>query len=124
MIDFIANFISLLIVLMFICSFFNAYCDPSKHITLYKYFTDFNEPETVSVSHCQKIYQTKRKGQTKNSPKKDTKRSNVNAQLKKDCDLAMKSLGVDAKQRKYLITKFFKEDAPKTVEEFISQAFA
>ena len=125
MTDIIAGFISWGIVFLFIHSFWKSFSDPSKHITLASYLTDFEDkpktktykprPEVVlkEVNEPKKV--TKPKPEPKEEPSK---------QLKEDCNAAMKSIGVDSKQRKYLMNTVFSKYNPKTVEEFLRQAFA
>lgn len=125
MTDIMAAFISWGIVFLFIHSFWKSFSDPSKHITLASYLTDFEDkpkaktcrpkPEVV----LQKIHKPKKVTKPKPEPKEES-----NKELKEDCNAAMKSIGVDSKQRKYLLQTVFDKHSPKTVEDFLRLAFA
>lgn len=122
----LADMISGIIVFLFIYSFVKAYNDPSKHITIGEYLTNFDQPATKSKSQVVNnapiaINIAKPKKTTK--PKSELK-EDPSKELKEDCNAAMKSIGVDSKQRKYLMTTVFSKYNPKTVEEFLRQAFA
>jgi hypothetical protein len=136
MVDFISSFIALIVVILFLSSFFNAYVDPNKHFTLFEYFTDFDKeiPKKTEVTFKKEIVTQKRSVKKETKKEEEKSNNNINEEiaqrlselraLKEDCNLAMKSIGVDAKQRKYLIQKVFERDRPKSVEEFIRIAFA
>lgn len=122
----LADMISGIIVFLFIYSFVKAYNDPNKHITIGEYLTNFDQPAKKS-----KIQAVNNAPVATNvaKPKKITKpkperKENPSKELKEDCNAAMKSIGVDSKQRKYLMTTVFSKYNPKTVEEFLRQAFA
>lgn len=120
MADTIAGFISWGIVFLFIHSFWKSFSDPSKHITLTSYLTDFEEkPKPKLDVVIKEVHEPKKVTKPKPEPKEEP-----NKQLKEDCNAAMKSIGVDSKQRKYLMTTVFSKYNPKTVEEFLRQAFA
>ena len=126
MTDIIAGFITWGIVFLFIHSFWESFSDPSKHITLTSYLTDFEDKSKPEVT-LKEIHEPKKTTKTKlanikpppvpPAPKED------NLDLKRDCNSAMKSLKVPANERKYLLTKVFNDHSPKTVQEFITLAF-
>jgi hypothetical protein len=125
MTDTIAGFITLGIVFLFMHSFWKSFSDPSKHITLISYLTDFEEkPKSKTYKpRPEAVLKEAHKPKTVTKPKPETKEE-PSKQLKEDCNAAMKSIGVDSKQRKYLMTTVFSKYNPKTVEEFLRQAFA
>lgn len=123
--DILAGFISWGIVFLFIYSFWKSFSDPSKHITITSYLTDF-EDKPKPKAHKPKAEVVLKEI---NKPKKTVRpkpeqKEEENKELKEDCNSAMKSIGVDSNQRKYLIARIFEKYNPKTVEEFLRQAFA
>lgn len=97
-----------------ISSFLEARNNPKKHFTLTEYITLQDIP-TSKPSKAKKV----NKEQEKKDQEDATKMLLLN-----DCKAAMSSLKVDKKQQAYLINKTFGSDnPPKTVQEFITQAF-
>lgn len=128
MIDTLSTLITWGIVFLFMYSFWESFSDPSKHLTIISYLTDFEE-KTQPISTKTKSAQRKKKDvefnkeSNKNKPSRQAEEK-PNEQLKEDCNAAMKSLGVDYNQRQYLLKTIFNKFNPKTVEEFLRQAFA
>ena len=128
MIDTLSTLITWGIVFLFMYSFWESFSDPSKHLTIISYLTDFEE-KTQPISTKTKSAQRKKKDvefnkeSNKNKPSRQAEEK-PNEQLKEDCNAAMKSLGVDYKQRQYLLKTIFNKFNPKTIEEFLRQAFA
>lgn len=135
-VDIITNFWLAVILATFCIRFFDCFTDESKHIDILEYLTNFDADD---------------KRKTKTKPKKDksfeavvdiqaqeaeektskAKADELNAEaekqrlekLKQECNLAMKSLGVGSKERKYLISVVFEKHNPKSVQEFLQKAF-
>lgn len=119
----LADFITIFLALLFMKSFFDAYFDESKHIDLTKYITlekNYYKP----IQQARPATQIKRKPAAQKKQSCPTKTASVNADLRNDCDMAMKSLGTDAQQRKYLLKSIFDIHQPKTVQEFLKLAFS
>lgn len=95
-----------------ISSFLEAKNNPKKHFTITEYITLQNIP----------VDKPKKKV-NKEQDKKDEE-GVAKMLLINDCKAAMSSLKVDKKQQTYLINKAFRSNnPPKTVQEFIIQAF-
>jgi len=127
MIDTLSTLITWGIVFLFTYSFWESFSDPSKHLTIISYLTDFDEKTQPSSTKTKSPQRKKKdlefnKESNKNKPSKQAEEK-PNKQLKEDCNAAMKSLGVDYKQRQYLLKTIFNKFNPKTVEEFLRQAF-
>ena len=100
-----------------ISSFLEAKNNPKKHFTITEYIT----LQDIPTSNPRKPSKVKKvnKEQEKKDQEDATKMLLLN-----DCKAAMSSLKVDKKQQTYLINKTFGSDnPPKTVQEFITQAF-
>lgn len=123
--DFISNSVSVILVLIFLSSFIEAFFNPKKHITSPMYFLGYdNEVNTQTKTKLDCVKVTAAQSQPKQKPKKNTKpETNFSDELKNECNLAMKAIGVDAKQRTYLLKTIFQIHNPKTVEEFLRKAF-
>lgn len=89
------------------------------------YFLGYdNEVNTQTKTKLDCVKVTAAQSQPKQKPKKNTKpETNFSDELKNECNLAMKAIGVDAKQRTYLLKTIFQIHNPKTVEEFLRKAF-
>lgn len=127
MIDTLSTLITWGIVFLFTYSFWESFRDPSKHLTIISYLTDFEEKTQPSSTKTKSAQRKKKdvefnKESNKNKPSRQAEEK-PNEQLKEDCNAAMKSLGVDYKQRQYLLKTIFNKFNPKTVEEFLRQAF-
>jgi hypothetical protein len=127
MIDTLSTLITWGIVFLFMYSFWESFSDPSKHLTIISYLTDFEEKTQPSSTKTKSAQRKKKdvefnKESNKNKPSRQAEEK-PNEQLKEDCNAAMKSLGVDYKQRQYLLKTIFHKFNPKTVEEFLRQAF-
>lgn len=120
----IVDLLTAYFVLMFINSFLSAKNNPSKHINMYDYVAC--KPMRREVSICEHKTKNRSPKPTKKSKpvKQKPKQETVNQDLYNDCDLAMKSLKVDAKQRKYLLNKEFSSNKhPSNVQEFLTRVF-
>lgn len=120
MVDFLSNFILLFLTVLFLKSFYESYSNPQKHFTLAEYVTlqPIGEEDTPRVQQSNKKIKP-----IKPSRKVTEAIDEAENMLKADCKLALKKLGCDEKQSKYLITMTFKHYQPKTVEEFLQKAF-
>lgn len=127
MIDTLSTLITWGIVFLFMYSFWESFSDPRKHLTIISYLTDFEEKTQPSSTKTKSAQRQKKdvefnKESNKNKPSRQAEEK-PNEQLKEDCNAAMKSLGVDYKQRQYLLKTIFNKFNPKTVEDFLRQAF-
>lgn len=121
----IVHIITIIILIIFISSFLEAKNNPSKHINIYKYITLQDNENKIKNENTKKPKHTNEyiNNIKKEELEKQEQEKKLILSLKKDCDLAMKSLGTDSKQRKYLLQKIFSTHKPKTVQEFITLAY-
>ena len=128
MIEIASQLTLLLFLWIFMASFLKAKNNASKKFNILDYLMAKDiKISSNTIPRANFNIQLAVKENIKQKPKAKTKEQekSLDQKLINDCKLAMKAIGVDSKQMKYLIDYFFHQslNPPTTVEDFLKAAF-
>ena len=128
MIEVASNLIVIFLLWVFIDAFTRSKENAKKKYTFVEWLTlqDIDDQKPINVKANVSYKKTKKKQKVNQKQKKEAeaKKEDVDTEILEDCKSAMKYLGVDSRQQKYLINKFLEKNMEiVSVEDFIEKTF-